>query len=331
LSLAATLVLQAIALIVRGGSLCPSPDQVVERLNMLNPRAGASTKDDAADVLRAEVDEDASRIRVRLTNDSGAVLGERDLPRDASCTDLASAAAVVLATWIALEGGHPLALQPVSEPSPSPPTNATDAPREPRGAAAAQGDQIAAPETRPAAPIVVAVGASAFASYASSIAPGGSLEVVIRRFDLDAADARSRLGLRFAASVATPRSSGLDAGHFAWIRPTLSAGVVWRWTSWSAFALESRAAGNLALLRVEGSGFTTNRTSIDSDPGFEAALRAILPAIGAVRPYLEIAGLGWVRAQELSAVGGSEVKTLPRLELLGALGFSVDLSGGASP
>src|SRR5882672_5449445 len=79
---------------VEGAAVCPTAADVAARLEALLP---ARATDELPDIARLDLREDA--LLVTLADPDGTTIGERALDRGFPCSDLASAAAVVIATW----------------------------------------------------------------------------------------------------------------------------------------------------------------------------------------------------------------------------------------
>ncbi len=79
------------------------------------------------------------------------------------------------------------------------------------------------------------------------------------------------------------------------------------------------AAGVLGIATVEGAGFTADRTTQTTELGVEAALRVDL-RLGAVRPWVGLAVVTWLRRQTLEVTGTGASLELPRAEPMIALG-----------
>ncbi len=75
----------------------------------------------------------------------------------------------------------------------------------------------------------------------------------------------------------------------------------------------------LGLATVEGVGYTTDRTARTTDVGVESMLRVEV-RLGAVRPWLGLAVVAWLREQTLDVTGAAASLVLPRAEPMIALG-----------
>src|SRR5438046_635289 len=110
------LALAGVLVDVEGSSTCPTPAEVAERLRSLLP-AGAGTERD-----RATLVQEKGELRVALRSSAGRAVGELRLDVTASCSDLAGAAAVMIAAWEAeLRPGEQPSLPPSPTPPPPPP------------------------------------------------------------------------------------------------------------------------------------------------------------------------------------------------------------------
>src|SRR5262245_34072811 len=79
------------AVVVRGAGTCPSPSDVEAKLAPLVRNSGRPP--DVAEVVRR-----GNVVSVTLARSDGRSIGRQTLD-DAACSDLAEAAAVILATW----------------------------------------------------------------------------------------------------------------------------------------------------------------------------------------------------------------------------------------
>src|SRR5262245_8450515 len=83
-----------------GATDCPSHDAIARELERIVSAPTGSEPSETALVAR-----DGSELRIVLTTRDGRLLGERRLPADGTCDELALSVAVVLGAWIAT--AHP--------------------------------------------------------------------------------------------------------------------------------------------------------------------------------------------------------------------------------
>jgi hypothetical protein len=264
---------------VAGPTTCPEPGEVVDVLRSLAP-------DDLAARERALLTPArGGGVRIELYTLAGALLGARELD-PAPCSDLARAAAVVIATWETEL--HPEAMSSVPLPRHGP------GPRFELAAAAL----------------------GSLALPGAGLAPGGEMTLIV-------APRHHRLGVRVGVTgtalrtVALPSASG-DAVYTRvglWVGPDvrLRAGRL---------RCDLHADLGAALLYLGGRGFNPDRDTFDVDPGAGGGARLGVRA-GKLIPFLGVEVVGWLRDQVASATGVSQSAHLPRVELLLTLGLAL--------
>ncbi|HLK91285.1 MAG TPA: hypothetical protein VKZ18_15415 [Polyangia bacterium] len=291
-----------LALHVQGVGSCPSPAEVEARLAPLFPPGFASSSNDAA-VL---VEEGDGTLSVSLARPDGKAIARRRLPRAATCGEQSQTVAVALAVWEAQI--HPeisLRLDRLA-PAASPPVE-TDELAITRAAA-----------TGPSPPVEPGVGAAVMGAWQpGSLAPGGRLDGVLGRAD---ARWRGRLSLAFLGT----HTESLPPGEARWWRLYFALGADYVLPLDHRWALALGAAGVFGFATVEGAGFTTDRTARTADVGLESTLRVDL-RLDAVRPWLGLVLVTWLRRQTLDVTGAGASVTLPVVEPMLALG--VDFYG----
>ncbi len=111
----------ALALSLLGGSVevggatrCPAVADVTQRLAALLPAGGADRP-----LQRATIEDGSGTLEIELRDASGSLLAHRAIDRARPCSDLAEAAAVMIAAWVSALPESPLAL--AIEPGPSTP------------------------------------------------------------------------------------------------------------------------------------------------------------------------------------------------------------------
>ncbi len=227
------LILQVVAgpVVVEGSSGCPTPQQVADALAPLLPDGRTVARPDRARLAPAD-----GALEVELVDAAGARLGLRRVMANASCADLAGAAAVIVATWEAEL--HPGLTAPLSLPASAPP--------------------------RPLAWEV----AAGLTGFYDGVAPAAGASV-------EASLGRPGLAARVAVSGELPREAPLGPGRVAWTRPALSLGARWRFAR-GRLRIDLYAEAIAALLVVGGRGFDTPHQDYDFDPGLGGGARLAL-------------------------------------------------------
>ena|ERR1022692_1886725 len=296
-----------LALEIQGAGSCPAAGEVEGKLAPLLP---PDFMDSSAD--RAIIAEDGDgTLSVSLARPDGRTIGQRRLPRAASCAEQAETVAVTLAVWEAqihpeislrLDG---LTVAPSSAVAAVPPSNRDLA--------------LRAPIERPHARVTTwAVGAGLVGSWQpGSVAPGGRLDAMLGALDRSW---RWRLSL---AGLGTHTLS-LGPGQANWWRVYLALGGDYAIPLGRRWAVTLGAAGVVGIATAEGSGFSSDRTARAVDLGIEGLARAEL-RLGAIRPWVGLALVTWLRQQTLEVTGTAMSVVLPRAEPMIAVG--VDFCG----
>lgn len=262
-----------LALDVVGDSPCPTAREVAARLQPLLP-AGAS----AETAHRVTIARGEAAVVIELRDGEGMVLASRRLAANASCADLAAAAAVVIATWeVELRGQGALNL--VLPAAPEPPTG-------------------------PALSVALGV----FASRAgSSLGPAAEIELAV--------GPRAARWQAFAAlgGVGDHRVP-LGQGAARWQRTSLAVGGRITAAGENLFA-GAGLTGLVSLLRLAGEDFPTNRSDGAADLGVGAQLRFGFK-YGGVSAWLGGTLDFWPVERELRTSGLPAVAQVPSFELL---------------
>lgn len=291
-----------LAMQIQGAGSCPAAAEVEGELAPLLPPGFVSTSADLA-VIAEDAD---GTLSVSLARPDGRTIGSRRLPRAASCAEQAETVAVTLAVWeaqihpkISLRLDRLAAAQPPATVA-APPAIADVSFR---GAAA------------PASPNVTtwAVGAAFVGSWQpGSVAPGGRLDAMLGAVDRP---------WRWRLSVAGlgEHTLSLGQGQASWWRLYLALGADYALPVGRRWSVALGAAGVLGVATAEGSGYSTDRTARATDVGVEGMLRVEL-RLGAIRPWLGLAVVTWLRQQTLEVTGPAASLVLPPAEPLIALG-----------
>ncbi|HEY0706202.1 MAG TPA: hypothetical protein VGG33_05360 [Polyangia bacterium] len=229
---------QAALLDVRGRGDCPSPAAVAARLPAL-----LASQDEASRLSghHAQLESTGTRLTIRLEDEAGQLVAERTLTRKGSCSTLADAAAVVLATWHSQLTSELPALS-----SASPPPVRPDSPR--------------------AARFDLGLGPALVAGAGSPVA-GASLELLV-------APTGGSFGIHLGGLVSRNRRralSDLDR-TIAWRRLVASIGPAYIRT-WARWQWMVGAGAELGWFRADGIDFPVNLGGGRFSPGFHAGTR----------------------------------------------------------
>lgn len=273
------------AVVVGGGARCPSPDEVGRRLGEI-----MAAVTDGTDQDRAVLSEIGGALHIELVRPDGGPISQRDLARVGGCGDLASAAAVVIATWEAQL--RPQRLRPV---------------------------RLRADDERRAAPrsATYDAGASGLASLAGGQSAPGLL------VDGTWAPSGSSLGLRAAVAAATTRSSSVAVGTVGYWRSSLAVGPRYRLSNRLVRA-DLHAALLVGWLHMESNGLTVNRTDSDGELGAEAGIR-IGAAWEEIVPWLGFGAQYWPGHDHMIVAinGQPDQHDVPSFDLRLTLGLSL--------
>lgn len=267
---------------------CPTAADVEARLQPLLPQL--------QDVppARAHLEPLDELLRVEVRSENGALLTVRDLQRAAPCADLAAAAAVVIASALLSAPRVPTLPQLVVPPPAPPPRALPQAPR-------------------PPPPAVDAGAALLMAAAGSGLAGGGALV-------LHAAPPRRNFGARVGLVGTALRREALGEAEALWTRAQLELGPFYRLRP-GPVVVDVHAHAAAALVYVAGQGFAVNYRDVGWDAGLGAGVRVGLRLRWAL-PFIGVSATGYLRPQELAAVGLAGTGTLPRFDAQLLLGLS---------
>lgn len=251
---------------------------------------------------RAFVTHSAALLVVALEASDGRRLGERALPADGTCEELARAAAVVLAAW--LSDVHPELVPRL------PPAAAAEPPRRsPAHVALAPspvGEVRATGRVEPRANRVTRVSAAVGASVLPvSVALAGVVEGAV-------VPESSGLGGALRVGVVASRSVAVGDGQARFFRWPLVASAVLCFRSRHVSA-EVEGGAAVGWLHLEGRSFATNRSADDVTVGPALALRLVATR-GRVRPFAEVAGVLWARRARLYSDAAAPSAALPSVD-----------------
>lgn len=229
------------------GETCPEPPDVERRVRAILHLAEEQVLSEGFIVERRE-----AGLFVELRSAESASIGERLLPSDGTCEELAQAAAVVLSAW--LSDVHPdfapeLPAEPIALPPPvvaSPLVAPPERPAENRASQPTAARQGATSRRRVELDLGIGVGVSD-----GALAGVGSLS--------GAYTPKGGWGVRATVLVDTTRRAALGSGFVNWRRWPLALGPTWR-SGGDALALDVSLAPALSWLRVAGSEFEPDKT-----------------------------------------------------------------------
>jgi hypothetical protein len=262
---------------------CPSAIAIataIERLVTRTPR-----EPDRLIVIRGE------SLRIELRDPHGALLHDRVLATDALCAELASATAIMVATWES-------ELHPEVQ---------VRLPRPPRPLFWEVGAAFTAFFTGSTSGSVFAPGALAFAAFGPK--PSGFFG-------------------RIAALASGYRDEPLGAGQASFLRAALAAGPQYRFAP-RRFLIDFHAEFLAALVALRGSGFAVSTSTLDFDPGLGLGARFAVTVRHRLAFFADLSLAGWVRKQNFQVVGLDQTVsaqgTLPQLDILLSVGLSAGL------
>lgn len=257
-----------------GAPECPVHQVVESRVRSILHLAPEQTLTETFVVERR-----ASSLFVELRGEGSTIIGQRELPVEGSCDELAQAAAVVLSAWLTdvhpdFAGAlpepvtpPPAAEEPEPEPQPEPDPPPKAAPTEPpRIWREAEG---AARPRAPSRPRGFQFGAAFALDLASGdLAAGAGLHV-----DYGFVDAG--FGLSIFALATSTRSEPLGPGQVEWRRWPVGLGPRWRFGV-DTLRFDASVGPAVSWLRLVGSGFDDNATQSGVSWGAFGSLRAFM-------------------------------------------------------
>lgn len=288
-----------LALQIQGTGDCPTAGEVEGRLGPLLPAGFASLSADQA----VMVENGDGTLSLSLVRPDGRTVGSRRLPRAASCFEQAATAAVTLAVWEAQI--HPEISLRLDSLRATPASDRTGA------ASPAVIHRAVEPAITPTK--TLAVGAGLLGSWQpGSLAPGGLVDATLGTRDRGW---RWRLSL---AGIGQHRLS-LPPGDADWWRLYTALGADYALRAGGRWSFALGAAGVVGMVSASGAGYSSDRTARSLDLGAQVSLRVEL-RLGAIRPWIGVAWLAWLRRQKLEVTGAGTAVVLPRTEPLLAVG-----------
>lgn len=299
--------------VVQSSSSCPTTVQIELELAALSDTA---LRDGERDQIR--VREQGDQLLIELVADSGAVLAEKELSADDDCQVLARAVAVTVATWMTVfrEQKEATARDEAIRTAPPGADDPAQRPTKPTEPHSEEERSSGAPPEQAEGFTVELSGAFGAALDVGDSAASALVAASIRR---------GRWGTQFALRYEAPREFALQRGIVSYSRPSAILSINWQ----SPPAWVSAEAGlgvGLALVRVEGFGFSTNAVASDVEVSAEAYCRTYLLR-GAVRPFIQGAFSLWPVPQValLDATSGPIRSELPAWSSQLAIGIAAFL------
>jgi hypothetical protein len=306
---------------VRGDATCPSPTEVASLLSRLLPSSGADDGRTLSDVVEIATGESAPLVR--LVEPGGRVAREHRLDAGASCSERASEAAVVIATWEAnLHADVPFppaprasasdgdALTPpapaASAPSRSPAFVAVSAPVSVRAAAPPRFDER--PEVGPT------IGGELLLATPSSgdSVPGGLVEVT--------GLGRERTHGRASLSLTDAHSLALAPGTVTWRRAALGIGVIN--DVWRPARLRFHLDALMTMVVATGAGYSSDSSATSWQPGAAAGLQGGVPVTSRLAVWADVTVEGFPGTERVSVLNVTAKPQLPSWEAQAGVGVS---------
>lgn len=298
------------ALEIAGSSSCPTPEQVETELAR-HGGAQASQTSPSSNDRRAVLDQEETgdpsqrRLRLRLFDAAGQVLGERTLPANADCKAMATTVATLLLSF-ELDLGE------------APPK-----------------DQLTAALLAPLPPPVrrTSLGAEAGAGGFGSLTSDGKdafAFLALASLSIDG----SRFQPEVVGEIESPRQLGIGAGGTSlarWERLWVAPGVQYRFLTLPGVWASAHLDVPLGAAVATGSNLEPNRSGALFDLGFSGGIRLGLGPASLSRKALAGSGfvpwaglwiIVWPLEREVFVSNASNQTRLPPLEALLGLGLS---------
>lgn len=229
------------------GETCPAPEAVEPRVRAILQLPPTRELTEGFVVERRE-----AGLFVELRSAEGATIGQRTLPKEGTCEELAQAAAVVLSAW--LNDAHPDFAGALPEPSVVEPSQAEPQAPPPASPSPPQQSQTPPPKAAPQRvlwPYRWELGLGVGADVSGEVAAAGTLRAAVLPID-------SGLGLSVTALIDATRSHRLGDGEVIWRRWPLALAPTWRWSE-RAWQLDASLGPALAWLHFVGQGFEPDK------------------------------------------------------------------------
>jgi hypothetical protein len=302
------------ALEISGSATCPSPEQVeaeIARRSEAQANSGSSAPpgppapprllDQSAVLDEEEADDPAQRrLRLRLFDADGKMLGERTLPADAHCKAMAATVATLLLSFELDLGEAPPkdAPEPALFPSAPPPGRRS---------------------------LAVEAGAGGFASLTSD-GEAAFAFLALASIAIEGSPFKPELEAQIESARQLVIGAGLARWERLWVAPGLQYRFLRRPEIWASAHFDVPMGAAIAT----GSNLTPNRSGGLFDLGVSGGIRvglgpASLSRTTARSGFVPWAGLwiiGWPLRRELFLSNAPNQARLPPLEMLLGLGLS---------
>jgi hypothetical protein len=295
--------LAALQVDVRSSTNCPSSEAVAARLAPLLPSGETRRGRDSANVAVVAVGSDGStELRIELSSDDGARIGERRVSSQRGCEEMAQAVAVILAAW------------------------ETDLRPATAGPVDAQARRDERPTASPMlAPALRGTRARAVAGAGGGIAVVGGLAGAVK-LDLAIGTVASPWQLTLDAAAESSREITLAGGQVDWRHSTAGIALGWR-SLRPKLALSIHGGAVLGWATLAGSRFGANHQGGAFEYGLAGALR-LGRKWGRWQIWVEAEPRLWLRGQRAvvtstAGLGESAGEDLPIMDLMVCAGASV--------
>jgi hypothetical protein len=279
---------------VHSATVCPSSQAITARLApLLSTAETRSSPADQADLQVSQGDGGGpTRLRLRLVDADGALIGQRDLPLSESCVELAETIAVLLASW---ESSPHTEIPPIPETVIAKPT--------PVSADANHRFELQ-------------FGAGVGTALVGGTAASGRLEIGLGSLQ---SHWQGRIG--FAGQTA--RQTALAPGQVSWRHSMATASLVWR-TLNPSWLVSADIGPLLGVATLSGQEFPVNQKQNSFEYGLEAGLRAGR-RWRRFTLWVDLRAEAWRQQQRAVVSGGAAPLTLAPWDLAATLGLSVSL------
>jgi hypothetical protein len=262
---------------VEGQSRCPTASEVAAILPEMLPATEAPYPG------IAWIQGDGLNLQIELRALDGEVLFSRQIMSSGTCADLATIAAVVIASWTTERNAGISLLQPgvlpPARPATAPPPSV--------------------PVTGATSAAVVTPRPGGSREFDLSVGLGGSAngDGLVGAGRVDAGMRGRRLGLRAGFAAETQRRTELEPGSVSWRRFGVSLGPTLALVQ-RPVRLDARAEIFAGYTAVAGHGFDVNGNASAVAPGLALALR-LGTSTGWIRPWIEVGGQYWLASQQI--------------------------------
>jgi hypothetical protein len=270
---------------VEGEGLCPAATEVETRLRALVPAGDPTASQEVA-----RIEEEHDSVRVILHRPAVGIVAERRLARAPSCSAMAAAVALAIASWETnVRPEFPVAMAAATVSARAPPVS----------------------------PAAIDLGVALVIGRSQSWAPG-----------LLARASFTPGGRRFGPSVfigwEATRTDDVGSGRVSWRRWEAALGVHHRWRGASVLA-DAHLELGAALVDMRGAGFEQTYRRLRIMPEAAAGWRVCLPLLRSrwqVAPWADLRALAWPRKETAIELPSMSGRILPPFALMLAVGIA---------